>query len=472
MIRPLHSIILEYLTDSQRRQYASIKVSPEARAATDHFFGENNDTVRMDVKVQHHKSDVHKEIERTLQTTIPVEQYLEGKATDRYGRAVSIGKLIRRNKDLTDRYSADLEFAKKQQTGFYSTVVRGTEVAGQANPVPNESHPRGHRWHNASCKNIVDGQYRHFLPDEIERGTVVTFIHDAATGEEVYRATHHPYTNIDGHVVYDVNSEYGLQHPDFTKHAHEISRQLSPLRGHDGEKMSLTDPYFVDGAVYNDADSEAIFHPRAEAKHLNYAARGPSYDDHKALLRHPKVNEHQIDDLLSNKNALSSVKVTALNHPLVNSRHITTALSYSTNGAANHSAVPLQALQLVDKITPEHISLALKYPNTDVRVHAVGHPQANSQHVMDALTDSDNRFQHSVRHAAAMSHAFGEEHLHHMLSNISEYSDHLDAAFNNPHVPTEAIKAINLDEVAKGQQVHPETLFRAKVLQKRRVFEL
>ena len=36
----------EYLTDVQRERYSDVEMTPEARDATDHFFGVGNDQVR------------------------------------------------------------------------------------------------------------------------------------------------------------------------------------------------------------------------------------------------------------------------------------------------------------------------------------------------------------------------------------------------------------------------------------------
>jgi hypothetical protein len=74
-------------------------MEPEARARTDHFFGEGNDHVREDIKeYDHDKSEIHRIVEEHLGKELSHEEYKSGLTNDKYGRQVKLGKLIKDDK--------------------------------------------------------------------------------------------------------------------------------------------------------------------------------------------------------------------------------------------------------------------------------------------------------------------------------------------------------------------------------------
>jgi len=90
------TFLIEYLTDGQRKKYSDVKMTPQARQDTDHFFGKNNDHVREDVLgLEHDKSEVHKAVERHLGKEIPTHEYVKGITKDKHGRDVKLGRQIR-----------------------------------------------------------------------------------------------------------------------------------------------------------------------------------------------------------------------------------------------------------------------------------------------------------------------------------------------------------------------------------------
>ncbi|NDG33379.1 hypothetical protein EB118_25395, partial [bacterium] len=184
------SLLYEYLTDVQQKKYSKVKMTPEARSSTDHFFGVGNDHVREDIKGQdeENKSEVHKKVENHIGSPIDVDSYKKGIAKDKYGRDVKIGRVIKDEK-LRNEFARDSTRAGvKSSHGHYCTVVRGTEVAGQTNSAPNAEHPKGHSWGDESCKNVDDGSNAQYLKHEIKHGTVVVRVHDHSN-KEIYRAT-------------------------------------------------------------------------------------------------------------------------------------------------------------------------------------------------------------------------------------------------------------------------------------------
>ena len=221
------SFLTEYLTDEQRARYADVQVKPEARAATDHFFGAGNDHVREDViGLEPEKSEVHRAVERHLGKEISHEDYTNNTIPSHSGRPIRLARLIR-DENLRNQFANDrIRVGSRKSSGHYMTIVRGTEVAGQTNSAPDALHPNGHSWGNQSCKNVDNGINRHYLDKEIHEGTVLVRAHDQ-TGQEIYRATLQPHTNSVGRYAYAVDSEYGLKHPSFTAHAHDVAQRLS-----------------------------------------------------------------------------------------------------------------------------------------------------------------------------------------------------------------------------------------------------
>lgn len=351
------SFLIEYLTDEQRAQYAKTKMMPKAREATDHFFGKDNDKVHGEIK-NDDKSEIHRQIEQHLGHDISHEDYTRGSIKDKYGRDVRIGRVIKDN-------SLRLQFDKDpvRQSGYTNhktTTVRGTEVAGQTNPTPNAEHPTGHSWKDISCKNVVNGINRRYLKHEIKRGTVVHFVHDN-NGQEIYRATLQPHHNDRGHTVYSVDAEYGVKHPKFTKDSHRVAKELS------GSFSSGIFKKHPD--VYNDNRILNTLHPATTKQHINSMVK-----DFDSLHR--------------------DAKSFIAKHPDFTPQHITHILKTGNDESR------LLALSDANKITPQHITTALRDSHNLVKQTVFRSPKMTERHLLDAAND------HTDPHTAylAMNH--------------------------------------------------------------------
>lgn len=280
------SFLLEYLTDEQRTRYKNYKMSDKARSDTDPFFGKGNDKVTGDLDHMTDKSEIHRKIEKHLGNEISHDDYRAGLTRDKYGRSVRIGRAIKDDK-LKSEYASDpTREGTKSGSQFTTSTVRGTEVAGQTNPTPNTQHPSGHSW-PTSCKNIETGIRRHQLGDDIEKGTVVHFVHDH-NGQEIYRATLHPHHNPEGHVAYAVDSEYGIKHPSFTKSAQDTAAALSG-------KMRGSPIYTKAEGIYNDSGATHMIHPSISSEDLDKVSYDKGWPIRAAVLRHPNVTPAHID---------------------------------------------------------------------------------------------------------------------------------------------------------------------------------
>jgi hypothetical protein len=371
-------ILLEYLTDAQRKVYSKIKMTDAARSNTDHFFGKDNDEVKEDlIDYDHGKSEVHREIEHHLGQEFDHQSYTKGMVKDKHGRDVKLGRLIK-DDSLRNKFANDsVRAGTKSSHGHYVTVVRGTEVAGQTNPESDPAHPGGHSWRNLSCKNITSGVHRRFLKSEITHGSSLVRVHDH-NGQEIYRATLHPHYNKEGHTGYAVDSEYGVIHPSFTQHAKQVADRLSgELKGN---------PVFnKDKKVYNDSGRTTMIHPRATSEHLDALVKSGSPAEKYAVARHPNISSDSLNKLVNNKS--EKIRAAVAENPNLNSDHLHKLIS------DEDPKIAIAALKH-QKSSPEHIETALKHPHPMVSA-AVVNSNASDEHISKAINNiqaSDFRF--------------------------------------------------------------------------------
>ena len=394
------TFLTEYLTPGQRKLYADTQMTEKARADTDHFFGVGNDHVQEDViGLEPDKSEVHRAVERHIGKQIHHSEYVKGVTKDQHGRDVRLGRLIR-DDDLRNQFANDNARAgSKRTSGHYMTIVRGTEVAGQTNSAPNAQHPKGHSWGDQSCKNVDSGVNRSYLKHEIMHGTVVVRAHDH-TGQEIYRATLQPHHNHEGKTAYSLDSEYGLKHPAFTTHAHDVARRLS------GEyKLSHPEAavFVKHEDVYNDSGERQMLHPGLKNTDLHTIVdSNPSVATMVLAAKH-----HNVDDALLNKAMeypSARVQSAAASNPRVSSRHLHKALdsdNFSTQLAAAKNP----------NIRPEHVDKIIKNGDSELLEHIAKHPSMQRHHI-DQIIDSKNQSNiYSIMH----SRHINAEHLDKIL---------------------------------------------------------
>jgi HEAT repeat protein len=452
MIR-FKSFLVEYLTDKQKTRYKNVHMTDKARSDTDHFFGSGNDLVHGEISHDaghhEHKGEIHQEIERHLGKEIHHDDYHQGISKDHLNRPVKLGKLIKDPK-LRDKFASDnTRQGAKKGSVFKTSTVRGTEVAGQTNSKKDPQHPKGHSWGELSCKNVDNGENKHYLKHEIKHGTVLHRVHDH-TGQEIYRATLHPHHNEHGHVVYDVNSEYGIKHPAFTKSSHEVASKLS------GEHKPGV--FTIHPKVYNDKGHEKVLHPNATKEHLDKDLDDKDASVRRAVMSHKNITSEHLHKALNDKH--KDVRIAAAKHQKATSEHLHKALddkdSFVRRAAAKHPKATSEHLHkaLEDKdasvrsaaasnqnATSEHLHKALDDKNEFVRASVAEHPNATSEHLHKALDDKDS----FVRTIAAKHPKATSEHLHKALddkhkdvriagvSNRNSTKEHLDKALTDKH---------------------------------------
>ena len=438
----LENLLVEYLTDEQRNRYKDVVMSPAARKATDHFFGEGNDHVREDV-IGHEpdKSEVHRAVERHLGKQIDHQDYVKGLTKDQHGRDVRLGRLIRDEK-LRNQFANDNTRAgAKKSSGHYMTIVRGTEVAGQTNSAPNQEHPKGHSWGNMSCKNVDDGINRHYLEQEIYHGTVVVRAHDH-TGQEIYRATLQPHHNELGEHAYAVDSEYGLIHPSFTTHAHDVAQRLS------GTPNVNRPGYTKHVSVYNDNNIRYILHPNLTAKHLDQVYNNPDRELRDYIPHHPNVTNEQLHALASDRS--TGTRWETAQSRMAKPEHLEKLLNDQSADVIKAAAANPN---LPDHKLTELLSKKLDSSGVDItydKAAAEGAAKNPSlkQHHFDIIKNHPDYSHQRVKVNAAMNPKASEDYLLHAVSNPHNTTVAIQAAYNPNASRKVLMKALDHDHIS------------------------
>lgn len=389
-MRGFKSFLLEYLTDKQRetihQRFGPQELTPEAKKATDHFFGPNSDEKEIPFELDDDKSETHKRVEEHIGRPLTHDEYIKGLTTDKYGREVRVGRLLSKNKELLDKFSQDPRRSAKDPTKQYTLrVVRGIEVFGQTNPNPNEQHPDGHSWENASCKNIETGLMRSTLPREAKHGTVVAFVKNHK-GEEIYRATLQPYIGNAGSRLYRVNGEYGRKYPGFKQHAERVGEELST-------PDDKTYEYNIHPDVYNDS---------GHSTHFNEKVSTEDVIDNKSISVHGKI--HALYRASTPTHVVDSIVQRGFDEPhLLSSDYDFTRLH---SAALGHS-----------KLSDEMATKAITSQDVNVRVPAIMNCKLQPKHVetfnAEALHDVAQGRAHALDHSTVAA----------MVNKIASHED-------------------------------------------------
>ncbi len=422
MLRFKHFLI-EKLTSDQEREVSNWRRDPEAIKHTDHYFGVGNDEINEPLSGGHsEKSEPHKAVERHLGQEIDIDSYKKGLTKDQYGRDVKIGSLLSKSKapqKLINDFANDSTRQLKKAEGLTVRVTRSPAgVAGQTS--------RGQSWENQSCKNYETGSNKDFLKDEVKHGSVVAYLMHP-NGTELARATLHPHYNDEGHVAYDMNSYYGVEHNDFMNHVHDLSTKLS--QEHKGGSIL----YDIHPDVYNDRSTQRMLHPTTSSETIDGLLDHRDSVIRKDVVRSRLLSSTQISKALQDKE--QGVRASAIRNENANEEHISQALDDKSNrvrasAIRNENANADHITKALDdtdeyvrvfalehkKVNIGHITKALDDEDPDIRRLAISHPKVNADHITKALNDKDYNvrmsaisIQHQKLNADHLSQALDDE---------------------------------------------------------------
>jgi hypothetical protein len=420
-------LLREELNDRQKEEVSKWPRDPKAIAATDHYFGKDNDDITTPLEGTQDKSEIHKKVEEHLGREISIENYRKNTTTDKHNRTTGVSKLIKDPKLLQD-FNNDNTRQGNKYTGLSIHTTRSAHgVAGQTSS--------GQSWEDESCKNFETGSNRKYLKPEVKHGTVVTYLKDH-TGKEIARAALHPHHNNEGHVAYALNSYYGIDHADFKEHIDQLSQDLSgPHKG-----GNLT--YKIHPDVYNDMSHQTILHTGISETGLkNIQSKHPNdLSIQRLIFNHPNVTSEMLHDGIKSNNLDKAVL--AVTSSRLTRDHIDTALK--------HGSAAVREAAMDNPITSRtQLHTALKDVSEDVRNAAMMHPKINKTHISAVLNDETNSNNPFIRQQAVKHKSATEDHINQGLAD-QKYSVRLAAIRNENATPNNITKALNIKSDGQG----------------------
>lgn len=400
----------EELTPEQKEHVSNWHRDPEAIKHTDHYFGVGNDERHEPLEGTMNKSEIHRQVEHHLKRQIPHEDYKAGYTTDEHQRKVKIGGLLKKTKapdELLKGFANDNTRQGKKFTGLTVRTTRSAEgVAGQTSGSQS--------WVDQSCKNYDTGMNRHYLPKEVQHGTVVSYLHDH-TGKELARATFQPHINDTGKRMYKFNSYYGIDHAGFREHNKRTEEELSGPHT-DGSKL-----YHIHPDVYNDNATDSTFHHSASKEFLQHHIDNFHNDIHGLEHLLPAVNHKNSDGEILH-NALTKA----------NEFH---KESHDDYGLGSFYKLAMENNPHVDDT---HIARGYHHPIADVKLETLMHPKIGYHRLMEAVADKD----HSIATTALLNPTATVDHHIEAMENGVEGTKYF--AIKHPGIPRKYIdEALN-----------------------------
>jgi len=372
----------ETLNQNEKDQVAAwAKRTPSATKATDHYFGRGVEDKHEPLLDTQDKSETHRAVERHLGHEISSDNYKQNLTRDKGNTAVPrIDKMLDKTnapESLKNEYKSDNTRKSKLFTGLSVRTTRSPEgIAGQT------SHNQS--WEQGSCKNIENGSNKHYLPDEVEHGTVVSYLHDH-TGKEIARATFQPHINDKGHTAYKKDSYYGIKHDGFLAHNDQLEKDLS------GEHKGGSLVYIKHPKVYDDNNIDRIVHPNAIDKVL--ADKNANADDlHDITMTTGDPKVHKL--ILAHKNTgANTLSVYAENttspeeHKLIVA-HENADADVLSNVAENTRDPEVHKLIVANKNADDDVLSHVAYESKDPEIHKliVAHENADNAVLRDVAS--------------------------------------------------------------------------------------
>lgn len=441
-------VILEALDEKEK---ASVdKWEKGDNSFSDHAFHGDSDMQRRSVELEHPeaKSEHHAKVEDHLSKHgFSVSDYKSGKAKDKYGREVNIGKALEKTKasdDIKKGFANDPSRQQQRKTSSSDLHVSFSrhphDVAGMTSS--------GHSWENESCMNFKTGGNKHYLPHDVKHGTHIAYLShkdDHDNSHPLARIALKKFTNVDDendHILRPEDRTYGNAPDSFHHTVNNFLNHHFP-----GKEDAI---YKKHRDVYDDSGNKVIIGKKA----LDRALTHKDYDVRMAALRHPDLTSDHIHKILDGTD--NNAKSMVLRHPNLNAEHITKIMNSDLhhtlkqaamrhrNATSEHIEKALKDPKLAriaiyhPNATKEQIGKALDHSDENIREGAARNPNATHEHITKALNDSNS----GVRIAATNNHNANHEHL--MKALDDENADVRYAATRNPNATHEHIsKALN-----------------------------
>lgn len=415
----------------------------------------------------------HPEVDKHLKTHgYSVSDYRKGMAKDKYGRDVSIGKILNKTKASPDVMNAFTNDPKRKGT---TKAARGLSVVISRHPHHIAGMSTDQGW--TSCMNMKDGCNKHYLKRDIAEGTHVAYlVHDndtevkkpiARIALKPFRPTYDDETSYAKPILRPEIRMYGDADSSFTKTVNNWAEKNFPAQeGHIYEKSKTL---YHDGGREVIGNKEALLssknpkrrilgfdHENLDVTHEDID-RGLDDSEHKvrqAAASHPNASKENLDKAMSIDDSLA---FTAANHRNISSEHLD-KLIYHPNRGVRYSAAQN------DNLSTESISKIMSGNDTRMREYAIKNRNATQEHIHKALDGDDihisrnamrnnsagfeaisKGLRHSdpgVRRIAYNHPNFSDRHIDEMTSDINHPSLRMALSFKHPRITGKHIENI------------------------------
>lgn len=417
-------VISEALSDDEKSKVDTWEKGDNS--FSDHVFGDSQ-SQRKSVELEHpeRKSEHHSKVEEHLaKHGFSVADYKSGKAKDKYGREVNIGKALEKTKapdEIKKGFANDPSRQQQKKTSGSDLHVclsrHPHDVAGMTSS--------GHSWENESCMNFKSGSNRRYLQQDVKHGTHIAYLthkDDHDNSHPLARIALKKFTNIDDphdHILRPEDRTYGNAPDAFHHTVHKLLNHHFP-----GKEDAI---YKKHDDVYDDSGNRYVIGKNAVHKamtHHDYDVRNAAYH------QHPEEVKKYLHKALDSKDF--NVKYDAITHEHATPEHIHKALDDGDEdikiaAIQHHNASPENINKALNdnnyrirrlaaqhpNASPENIHKALDDDDDEVRFHAARHTNASHENIHKALDDDDSK----IRISAAGNPSATKEHLHKALDD-------------------------------------------------------
>lgn len=476
-----NTLLWEELTKEQKDKVNEWGDGSAARAISSHVFPKDQDRMEIPLEMEQTPAVPHPGVQKHLEDNgYSISDYRGGFATDKYGRSVSIGKILNKTKAPDDITNA---FMNDPQRAASSVAQPKIIISRHPHDVASMSTDRGWR----SCMemggpNTGGGINQHFLEHDIRNGTHVAYLvrpEDNDIKKPMARIALKPFHSDDENVVKSWMSSLDDAPENWLKPApsfkgdnpHTILRPESRVygigaRGDDNDNsasgvdssivssfkntiknwtsknfpMKENTEYRKDQNVYND-DGKTVVMPFDKAmRSTNPKHIASAFEDHPE-----KITSEHIDKVLSSEGDNTYLaKVAALNHSLSTPEQVLKAShdphENIKNAALKNAKLPVARLQDV-----------IHNPHEDeyTRLAALKNPSVTSDILHHVLMDrNDELREDAIKHPnvspvtlnelARSSHYKDSRLKSSALSHKNFTSVHIDNALNDPTIDSQS----------------------------------
>lgn len=415
----------------------------------------------------------HPEVDKHLKTHgYSVSDYRKGMAKDKYGRDVSIGKILNKTKASPDVMNAFTNDPRRKGT---TKAARGLSVVISRHPHHIAGMSTNQGW--TSCMNMKDGCNKHYLKGDIAEGTHVAYlVHDndtevknpiARIALKPFKPTYDDEVSYAKPILRPESRMYGDADSSFSKTVNDWAEKNFPAQEDHIYEKSKT--------LYHDAGREVIgnreillnsknpkrrmlaFHEEDLDVTPEDIDRGLNDSNHKvrhAAASHPNASKENLDKAMSIDNNLAFV---AANHRNASSDQLD-KLIYHPSSAVRHSAADN------GNLSAESISKIMSGNDIRMKEYAIKNRNATQEHILKALDDNDTYINRNamrnksagfeaiskglrhkdseVRRMAYINPNFSDKHIDEMTSDINHPSLRMALSFMNPRITGKHIENI------------------------------